>query len=209
MNDLVNIDELRPRDRDPVDVFWARLLRYAAQRDVVITDPNARVAYGPDGTGVIFEEPPSWSPHFLVSVTGLLARVGVGFVLDEMPTVDGIGLDGIDLDGEKVEVPEIPVIEGAGEDGRSFVCVRMLWDVQAGEPLMDAEDWLSIVHVADVKAARKDAGPGVGFEALAILYWDKKRIKVERVRQKTLHNLGHVFIPGEGEGSGTHHFSSV
>ncbi len=206
---FITLAQLTPRPWDVVAVFWARLLQWARQKDVVVADPNARVSETMYGTRVVFEPRFPWDHPLRVSVADRTVSVRPGYVDDEMPTLHGISLDGLDADGEQRAEPLylIPRDAGPGPDGRSFICLRMLYDVARRIARESEPDWLTIVHVADLDAARTEAGIEVAIEPLAVCYWEGSTIR--RTRQIVHHNLQHHFLPGEGEGTGKHFFSAV
>lgn len=206
---FITLRQLTPRPWDLVSVFWARLLQWAKQKDVIVADPAARVSETIYGTRVVFEPRFPWDHPFRVSVSDRRVTVRPGYVDDEMPTIDGVALDGVDATGWERTEPALDLGREAapGEDGRSFICLRMLYDVSRREPLEEEEDWLTIGHVSDLASARDEAGPSVAYEPLAICYWQGGGI--ERVAQVVHHNLVHHFLRGEGEGTGKHFFSAV
>jgi hypothetical protein len=208
---FITLRQLTPRPWDIVAVFWARLLLWAKQKDVIVTDPAARVSETMHGTRVVFEPRFPWDHPLRVSVSGRSVNVRPGYVDDEMPTIEGIYLDGYDLDGtEKAEpIFEIAKGEGPGADGRSFICLRMKYDLARRQPMEDEPDWLTITHITLLDYSRDFAGPEVAIEPLAVLYWDTTRTKIVRTAQIVHHNLKHSFLPGQGDGTGKHFFSAV
>lgn len=208
---VITLRDLVPRQFDLVIVFWERLLQWAKQKDVIVSGSDARVTETSSGTSVVYEPKFPWDHPFRGSVSGRRVTVRPGFVDDEMPTIDGIALDGRDDEGNENPAPifEIPEDAEPGEDGRSFLCLRILYDVEGGQFLEEEDDWLTLEHVADLDKARKDYGPAAALEPLFILYWDKDGRTILRSRQDVVHNLKHHFLPGDGEGTGRHFFSAV
>ncbi len=205
----VTILDLIPRPYESVWVYWERLLQWAKQKDVIVVGPGARISETANGTSVVFTGGKSWQSPFKVSIFEGKVRVRPGYVGDENPTIDEVHLDGYDVEGVEKTEPRLtlPADTAPGPDGRSFVCLQMLWDVASRAPLDDEDDWLTILHVPDLAAARAEAGPGVALEPLAICYWDEDKIR--ETRQIVHHNLIHSFLPGEAEGTGKHFFSAV
>lgn len=209
---FISLRQLTPKPWDLVSVYWARLQQWAKQKDVIVADPAARITETMHGTRVVFEPRWPWDHPFRVSVSGG-ARISVsvrpGYVGDAMPTIGGVSLDGLDAEGEEQAQPVLALESAAapGDDGRSFVCLTMLYDVATRGPLDAEDDWLTLAHVPDLDTARLAAGPGTAYEPLAILYWDGD--KVASTRQIVHHNLVHSFLPGESEGVGKHFFSAV
>lgn len=206
---LITLRHLTPHPWDRVSVFWQRLLQWAKQKDVIIADPNARVTEGIHGTRVMVESRHPWDHPFRVSVSGRRAWVRPGYVGDAMPTIGGVHLDGVDGEGEQGPEPvlEIPDDATPGPDGRSFLCLRMLYDATKHQPRLEEDDWLTLAHVADPAAARLEEGIAVAIEPIAVLYWAGKTIGA--ARQIVHHNLVHSFLPGQGDGTGKHFFSAV
>lgn len=206
---FITLRQLTPRPWDLVAVFWARLLQWAKQKDVIVADPAARVSETLYGTRVVFEPRFPWDHPFRVSVSGRTVSVRPGYVADEMPTLKGIYLDGFDAEGEEKSEPRLDLGKEAapGEDRRSFICLVMAWDMARRQPLEAEADWLTIAHVSDLEAARAEAGPAIAYEPLAVCYWADD--KISHTRQIVHHNLVHSFLPGEGEGTGKHFFSAV
>lgn len=209
MKKHITIYDLIPRPYDQVRVFWDRLIEWAKQKDIVTIKGPARVTETVHGTSVVFEPRFPWDHPFRVSVSARIVNVRPGYVGDEMPTLGGIALDGLDADGNEKPEPRLDLGKEAapGEDGRSYLCLAMRYDVARRQSLEDEEDWLTIVHLSDLDAARAEAGPAIAYEPLAIFYWEGSQIA--RAAQIVHHNLVHSFLPGEGEGTGKHFFSAV
>lgn len=206
---FITLRQLIPRPWDRVAVFWERLLQWAKQKDVIVADPTARVSETLYGTRVVFEPRFPWDHPFRVSVSGRTVSVRPGYVDDEMPTLGGIFLDGLDAEGNEKPEPRLDLGKeaAAGPDGRSFICLRMLYDVSRRQPVEDEADWLTFVHLSDLDATRTEAGPAIAYEPLAICYWQGDQIV--RTAQIVHHNLVHSFLPGEAGGTGKHFFSAV
>jgi hypothetical protein len=206
---FITLRQLTPRPWDIVAVFWARLLQWAKQKDVIVADPDARVYETMHGTRVVFEPRFPWDHPYRTGVTGRTVSVRPGYVGDDMPTIEGVSLDGYDADGVEKAAPVLTLAkdDGPGADGRSYVCLRMLYDVSRRQTLDADPDWLTIVHVPDLATTRTDAGPSIAYEPLAIIYW--RGGKPDRCTQIVHHNLKHSFLPGEGAGTGKHFFSAV
>jgi hypothetical protein len=206
---FITLQQLTPRPWDLVSVFWARLLVWAKQKDVIVADPAARVSETMYGTRVVFEPRFPWDHPLRVSVSDLAVNVRPGYVDDEMPTIGGIYLDGYNAAGEEKAEPRftLPKNTGPGPDRRSFICLIMRWDVARRAPKIDQNDWLTVGHISDLDATRTAAGPEIAYEPLAVCYWDGDKIAF--TRQIVYHNLKHHFLPGEAEGTGKHFFSAV
>jgi hypothetical protein len=209
MRGFITLKQLTPRPWDLVSVFWARLLQWAKQKDVIVADPAARVAETMYGTRVVFEPRFPWDHPLRVSVSARTVNVRPGYVDDEMPTIRGIYLDGFDASGQEKAEPrfELGKEDGPGPDRRSFICLIMRWDIASRQALVDEDDWLTVGHISDLDAARTAAGPAIAYEPLAVCYWDGDKIAF--TRQIVHHNLKHHFLPGEAEGTGKHFFSAV
>jgi hypothetical protein len=207
---LVSLRDLIPSPQDRVSVYWARLVQWAKQKDVVAHGPGVRVAEGVYGTTVRYAPSYPWDHPFRGTVFRGSITIRPGTVDGEMPTLDGVYLDGYDAEGHEVGEPLLTLADGdgPGPDGRSTVCLRMLWDVERRLARVGEPDWLTVAHVPDLDAARAELGPGVALEPLLILYWREGR--VDRYRQSVHHNLVHSYLPGDESGSpGRHFFSAV
>lgn len=203
---LVTLRDLAARPYDLVRDKWPLMRAFIAARDVVVADPDAQVKINDSGTQVTLRDSRGYTPRFKVRLSGRSVTVGWGYVDDFMPTLGGITLDGRDAEGADAPTPRLEIGTDAepGDDGRSFVCLRALYDAEGIIPLIEEDDWLTIVHLPDLAAARLEADDTVAIEPLAVLYWQETRIL--RARQVVMHNLQHHYIPGP---RGRHHFSAV
>lgn len=210
MSRVVHIRDLFARPLERVLPKWEKLLAFIRARDVIVRDPGALVSVSNAGTRVTLSTKAQPSTPFRVSISGRAVRVRPGYVDGHMPTVEKIALDGTNADGEREVRPftfELPEQARPGPDGRSFVCLRMLWDEGKQAPRDAEEDWLSVAHVSDLKQAREDDAGTVVWEPLAVVYW--RADAVERVGQLVRHNLVYFAIPaGDGQ-PGRVYFSAV
>ncbi len=205
---IVTIEDLRATPGEEVLPKWELMREFIRQRDLIEVDPDARVSKGRNGTTAVYEPRDEFNGKFKVSIQGENVRVGPGFVNTDMPTIGGIYLDGLDAERKQQEVPGVELEGEPGEDGRSFIVVRLLLDPATGVPLSEEADWLTIEHVASLRETRREREPAEGFEALAILYWNEERTRVAKVNQVVFMDLKHSFAFGIAEGRGFHFFSA-
>ena len=206
---IVTLADLVAKPFDLVKAKWAMMLAFIKQRDVVICDPAAKVSVDATGTRVAFRARGGRVTPLRVSVSGRRVSVLPGYVDDRMPTIGGIALDGRDKEGHPGRRPaeflaELPEDAGPGPEGRSYLCVKMAYLPEERVPDTSEEDWLTIDHVPDLAAARKEGAAALAYEPLAVLYWREDRI--ESAGQITTLNLKHIFVPGD---PGRHFFAGV
>lgn len=213
-------DEIRAKDGRPIVPAYHALETWVDNYPVHGSGAGLRTRQYP-GQTMFRSAPRAKRPRtfFRVSVAGTEAQVGAGAVNFEIPRMgeEGLTLEGLDKDGR--DTGRLPALEllprdngGPGEDGRSFICLRILCDPKTAEPLKEALplDWLTVVHRPALPFGSHFGGvPGVleddvnaGYEPLAVLYWDPEGRTVRRWFPFVMHNLKHRLTLGEPDETG-------
>jgi hypothetical protein len=198
---------------------YVRLFRtFVSQRDKVIVSGDggqARFKRSQDGLEIIVESTDRFKGRFRVSASSVEFRVSPGYVGDDMPSYDGVYLDGVNAETRiNVGIPAIPIKESdIPEGGSTCVCVTIA--TVGGVPVKSSpemKDPLTVEHIKDLRQARIDR-PDTGFQKLGELYWSNRKTLLS-VRQVVLHNLIHSYrvgrdMPDGSTGPGFHSFSGI
>lgn len=211
----------------PILPAWAELEKWANEIEPEKHSTNVRATHLP-GETIFSARRPRGRPIFFFGAAiaaGKFAVIRPGYVNQIQPTVlDSISgsrmyLDGRDLDG--VETGRQHYLDlvsgesgGPGENGRSFLCLRILVVRESGIPAKEelGPEFLSVVHRSELPAGffaggmpEEDADhTPEGFEdfsagvwPVAELIWKESGDLVLRWNQIALHNLTHRFTPSE------------
>lgn len=199
----------------PIPPAWEALQAFADQPEP--RPFGTRVRELPDET--IYFTPRAkapWGHPWKSALSGLGAIVAPGLVNAAMPRAgrDLLTLDGYDVEDQPTNRrPTIELTDGAGDDGRSFLCVRIA--VKDGEAaLVDLPtEWLTVVHRPSLPVGFQsglmpsviEEGYEIGYFPLTVLYWSPDRSRVARLLPFAYHHLQHRFIAGaEKPGGGNY-----
>lgn len=189
----------------PIPPTWEALQAFA---DAPEPRPRGtRVRELPGETLFFTPRPVSpWGHPWRAALSGRGAAVAPGLVNATMPRAgrDLLTLDGADETGAPTgRRPEIELTDGAGDDGRSFLCVRLLVTAD-GEAAIEDEPlrWLTVVHRPALPVGYQSGlmpsvvedGYEVGYFPLTVLYWTGNRIA--RLLPCAHHHLQHRFVAG-------------
>ena len=221
----VDPEDFLAADGEPWRPKLVKFIRWVV-RDYLalsVAGPGQRLHQSRTGR-VIVNEAPTVAFHgaFHVSLrpASLEARVTPGRVNGLMPSIEGTGLDGEEIETGKADPKGAPLVKlegGAAEDGYSYVALRVRVDPGTGEIDLGqlANDAVSVVHVAQLDPAILSGGggsqdrEGVGLEPLAEIEWDDRGQVPRRVRQIVYFDRTHRFLRDGGEGPGRHVFGAV
>lgn len=165
---------------------------------------------------------PVYPVKFQVRVSGDEVYVSPGTVNRETPRmgIDRLDLNRYDLEGvRQPSRPRLRILDkaekdsqqGPGEDGRSFVCVRLLVDPQTREAAVEArpEDWLLVIHRSTLPPGfQSGAMPEEMIDEysaciwpLAVIYWSPDRSRVAHAQNVVNFDLVHSYYPPDEEGT--------
>jgi len=197
--------EARAASGKPIQKAWQALQAFADQPEP--KPIGTRVRELPDETIYFTPRAKSpWGHPWKTALSGLGAIVGEGLVNAAMPRAGAelLTLDG--LDSEDRPTNRRPTIEltEPGDDGRSFVCVRVA--VKDGEAAIEdlPLEWLTVVHRPSLPVGFQsgmmlsviEKGYEIGYFPLTILYWTPDRSRVARLLPFAYHHLQHRFVAG-------------
>jgi len=204
----------RARKGKPIKPAWEALQKWTEEpaphpgKGTRIREMPGETLHFTSRSGTTWAHP--WKP----AITGAGIVVAPGFLNASMPRAgrDLLTLDGYDRDDKPTgRRPEILLDSGAGPDGRSFVCVRVVVDLESGEAAADRAplDWLTVVHRSELPVGFQsgsmpevlEGGYGVGYFPIAILYWQDRR--VSRLFPAAHHHLQHRRYDGRENSDGT------
>jgi len=219
-------DHLRAIPGREITAAWHGLERWVDGYSVTVGGPYIRAKVFPEEILLYTRaEQRAWRHPFKVSVFETVAAVAPGFLNVEMPRMgpDNLTLDGLDTNGDEAE--DLPTLDllgkkdgGPGEDGRSFICLRVVVDLETGEP--DKEklplEFLTVVHRPELPPGFHaggmpeviEDGASVGYWPLAVLHWLPEGKTIRQSIQYCIHNHQHRYQPGgeDGEKPGRHWF---
>lgn len=161
-----------------------------------------RVHTARDGYHVIADitAPPFHGAFTVRLAARLKARIGLGTVEAIIPTLQGRRIDGKDAEGEQGRVPLLDLSDGPGDNLRSWVCLRVVADLNTGVIDPDNPESATIVHLQTLigvfNGAALDDGVGAAHLPLAMLVWADDRT-VQRIVQNVYFNQRHSFTPPE------------
>jgi len=191
---------------------WNQLLDWQ-KRWTLYAGSQVKLTVTPDGTWINVVSRAAWLHPFRVSVSAdLSVRVRHGSIDGDVPRIrmegEWIRIDGTDMeyrphpDGQ----PVLDIGGDALESGRSMVAARVVVNDQ-GE--MDVTDPAAntVVHVPDWDSPERTVEAGVGYQPLAVLYWQGDRV-VQRY-PVVHHHLIRYYRPGNGDRPEAHFFGAV
>lgn len=205
--------EARARAGKPIKPAWEALQKFANTPDP--KPLGTRVRELPDET--IYFTPRAispWGHPWKSGLSGQGAIVAPGLVNAIMPRAgrDLLTLDGDDAEGKPTgRRPVIAIEEDPGEDGRSFLCVRIVVTAEGDAAIEDLpQEWLTVVHrptlpvgfASGLMPSVTEGGFEVGYFPITILYWTKDASRVSRLMPFAYHHLQHRFIPGAEKKAG-------
>jgi hypothetical protein len=200
----MNIQELHVEPGEPIQPAWERLRAWVEGLQVLTTGPGARVHYSPRQIDVVYDpDVASFIPEFKVQVSSaeLEASVGLGFLNNILPRIDGLKINGESDDGETMgEPPILDLSDGPNEASQSWVCLQAQIDPATGKLLMGAEslspEAVTITHrntLPDLRDGGVKDDKGKGAYPLALLQWteDRQRVCCRQLRSSLLFCLSH------------------
>jgi len=207
------LEDLTPRPGERWKEWFKRFAQWARQFTLFRGDPRVRFNVIPGhGTWVTADiEQPGYVGSWAVSLSGMEATVGEGYVNNLIATVDGVGLDGKKKDGTSTTVPSISLSDGPNAKLRSWLCVQTEIDPKTFKLLNPEEhkDVITIVHVNELDPAHRDGGSPdlnhLGREPIAVIKWQDKATPLG-VWQHANSDLHHWFKPGTKGARGRHFF---
>ena len=118
----MNLRDLEVKKGEPVLPAWERLKAWA-RRFELHARPGIRFNQMPEGTWVIVDDnsTTSWNYPFACALNGQSVSVGAGTLNNSVPLLGGVGIDGLDANGNAVTVPALPV---KGPPSSSPRCLR-------------------------------------------------------------------------------------
>lgn len=208
----------------PIIPAWKELEKFADQIEPERHGKNVRAIHLP-GETIFSARRPRGRPLFFFGAAiaqGKFAVVRPGYVNHIQPTIlDGISgsrmyLDGRDLEGvETGRQHYFDIVSGdhggPGENGRSFLCLRILVLRESGIPAKEelGPAFLEVTHRSELPAGffaggmpEEDEVPegedfSSGLWPIAELIWKESADLVLRWNQFVLHNQTHRFTPAE------------
>jgi len=211
----MNLEDLKVRRGDPIEPFVKRLLKELPILFRFFTGRGVRFNRTPNGIIVVADlRRNAWDHPFKVAIGENTATVGNGSVNNLIPQIGGVGIDGLDDDGNDVPSPQLKITGGPNDELRSWVCVQAKVDLKTGVMNPKDKTALTIIHTdsLDPRAGEggfPDNGEGTGLQPLAMLVWNEDKSSVRRVFQITHHNLGHRYTPAKAPQPGRHFFWAV
>ncbi|MFK5923279.1 MAG: hypothetical protein QM496_13965 [Verrucomicrobiota bacterium] len=207
-------EELKAVEGRAIPPAWVGLGDWVDEFPVPKAPPDVRVRELP-GETIFFKPPrsPAWIHPFRVFISGTEATVRPGLLNLEMPRMgtENLTLNGLDESGD--DAGRVPVLEllgqrygGSGPDRRSFICLRVVVDLESGEPEKDASPlgFLTVVHRPDLPEGFHSGGmpeileddKTIGLWPLAVLYWNEDGDLISQVIQNCIHNQQHRYARG-------------
>lgn len=215
-------EKARAKKGRPIPPTWEALQEYANTPDP--KPIGTRVRELPDET-IYFtpREVSPWGHPWKSGLSGGGAIVAPGLVNASMPRAgeDLLTLDGYDGDGKPTgRRPVISIEDDPGDDGRSFLCARVVVTPEGDAAIEDLPlEWLTVVHrptlpvgfASGLMPSVVEEGYEVGYFPLTVLYWTPDRSRVARLMAFAYHHLQHRFIagaekPGGGKTPNRHDF---
>jgi hypothetical protein len=197
--------EARATPGQPIKPAWEALQTFADQPEP--KPIGTRVTEFPDETIYFTPRAKSPWPHpWKTGLSGAGAVLAPGLVNAMMPRAgrERLTLDGTDEDGKATGRRPVIEIDEPGDDGRSFLCVRVA--TLDGEAAVEALPlaWLTVVHrstlpvgfASGLMPSVSEEGYEVGYFPLTVLYWSEDRSRVARILPFAYHHLQHRFVPG-------------
>lgn len=202
---MIRVDDLQARAGQPIAPLWQQLRQRLAAAGQLQLGTGMRLHQGPDGTTVIAEPSgKSFTPHFKVSLSGMEASVGLGTVNGDVPTIQGIGLDGVNSSGATVTVPRVKLTT-PDDLLRSWIVLQVKIDLATGL-IVEEPDAITLIHTND---RRSNIDPALGWQPVALLTWADRRTP-RRAHQIVMKDLNHVWREPAAQGrQGRHFFGSV
>ena len=202
---MIDVSDLQAKAGQPIRPLWNKLvtrLRSAAQ---IQAGRGVRVHQGPEGTAVVASGTGgSYTPRFLVGISGKEATIGLGTVNGLVPTINGIALDGITASGATVTVPHLK-LTAPNAQLRSWIVVQVQIDPESKVVRDDVEDAITLLHTDDLKAV---PGDDFGWHPVGLITWADRRTP-QRAWNVTKLDLTHVYLTGSAGQKGRHFFSGV
>ena len=175
------------------DLIWPKwvALQSFVRTTGVVRGKGVKIRVTPNGTHVWVDgKAKSWPHPFRVSVSTGSATVSPGTVNNTAPTIDEVRISGYDDDGNRVEVPPLPV-QGV-KKGKTFIGILLTPVGGELDPVTPSN--LRIAEKSDLR----DILDGQAFYPLAVVYWkDSAPVSTFQVSH---HNLNHIFVPGDVPG---------
>jgi len=207
----IELENLRAKPGELIAPKWEQLLRYLRRLTQLRRGNGVRIKAGPDGTSVVSDaRAVRFVPHFAVRIGRAdEVHVRLGLVNGQVPTLDGVRIDGLTEDGQPSPkpVPALSIKEGADDSLRSWVCIVVQIDPATGEWI--EKEPLKIEHRADVPARLRNGysmdEKGTGIYPLALLVW-RDRKTLGRIHQVTMHDLQHAYRPAKAPLPARHYF---
>ncbi len=214
----MSLHELDVQRGDLITPAWERAKQWAKSTEPILGGGASRYVrlqeIPGDGTLVTVTIPRrAWPVPFQATPSGRTVAIRPGFVNDEMPSIDGVPLDGILEDGTQVEPPRFEITDPPTEGRRSWIGIEAHVD-EEGVPLQsEGEPWIRVAHRTELHPDRVEGGSpdvaGVGFKAAAMLYWNAEATAVVRAIQISHHNYEHRYVAGLDGRPGRHFFSAA
>lgn len=207
------LEDLKPRPGERFVAWFRRFLVWVRQFRLIKADPRVRMQVIP-GHGTLIGvdlENTDYVGSFAVSLAALEATIGEGYVNEIMPTIDGVGLDGLTAEGAEVDVPTVSLSDGPNEKLRSWLCLQVQIDPATGRLLDPAKhkDVVTVIHTSLLDPGHRDGGSPdqnhFGRQPIAVIKWEDSTTPIG-VWQHVLHDLNHRFIPGAKGARGRHFF---
>lgn len=195
-------------------VWFKRFVNWSRQFRLISADPRIRMNVIP-GHGTLISADVEGNGYVGAFPCSLMneteAIVGEGYVNNLIATIDGIGLDGKDKNGNEVDVPKVKLDGGPNEKLRSWLCVQVEIDPKTRQMLdpKEHENVITIIHTNALDPGHKDGGSPdqnhLGREPIAVIKWGDGATPVA-IHQHALHDLHHRFVPGLKSARGRHFF---
>jgi len=201
----------------PIKPAWEALQAFADQPEA--KPIGTRVTELPDETIYFTPRAKSpWAHPWKTALSGTGAIVAPGLVNGVMPRAgkELLALDGTDTKDKPTSRRPIVEITKPGDDGRSFVCVRVVVLPETGPR---PPDWLTVVHRPELPVGFEsgmmpsvtEAGEEIGYFPLTVLYWSPDKSRVTRLLPFAYHHLQHRYLeggdkPGGGKYPNRHEF---
>lgn len=202
---MIRPEDLIAKKGDDVVAWSKKLAAWAKQIAPIRRGTGILIRETPDGTEVRAEPGKVRGPRFPVALGDGYVTVGPGTVEGEVPFIGSQRLDGTDASGKPVAqgIPSPRLsLENAkpGEDGRSFICIRVRHDQRRFPKTSVDPSAFQIVHLSEIDEDRLMKEEQAGVQPIGILHWNQDRTAVSRVWQIALHDLRWFFVTGrDGE----------
>lgn len=195
--------ELIARKGDLILPKWNAFLDFLDRTVRVVRGEGVRMRHLPSGGLYIYADDNfnPWACPFKVSAGTDGARVREGTLNGLVPRIAGVPINGVDDEGNRVEVPLVELTPKAG--GKSYVALRLVFKEEPVEVDPADPEALTIVEVAELPELFTQGGSVVSDDnstlyPLAVIYWNDDG-DIERVFQITHHNLTHRFVNGSAQ----------